>query len=223
MSNKLIIPIILALSLSAICSYGFAQLYQVNKVNKSTAQVSVNISSKSATSSISQARVESGVSVSGGSSVKVESVKSETMPEIESVKSSSPISGLSPNLKLLTSENLPQYVKDYISCNNKEYKGYEGLDKQNFVTNGLEITYFCPPPAGNCSYKVYVGKAWKCDIYKGQMEYPGDVCGIRFGVFQFIEGQYTKADERDKSLLKSMLSKIKYVETTSNINPLSVW
>ena len=159
MSNKLIIPIIAALSVASISSFAFAQLYQVNKVNKSTVQISVSISSESATSSTSQARVGSGSSqvlssstVNVLSSVKVEEPKVESVPKVESAKSDDLL--YSDMIKYISTDKtkLSKSIQQYINCPTKFLKNHYGA----FVVENGQETYKCPPEIQTLGCRVNI-------------------------------------------------------------------
>jgi hypothetical protein len=168
MSNKTLIPLIIVLSLITI---GVASLTQLNK---SPAKVAMNTSQNSEIISSVKTQVGSGSSqnvskvteTSNVSSPQAEQTKSEVVitPKPETVDGS--------KVTYIDRNNPPQYIKDYLACEEKILK--LNLPYIQFITvSGTKIEIQCPPDViKKCDgIKVIIfnfqNKKWECQGPQG--------------------------------------------------------
>jgi hypothetical protein len=153
MSNKILIPVIVVLSLITI---GVASLTQLSKT---PGKVAMN-QSLEITSSVKTQTVSSSSSIP--TQISQSSAVSSAQKVVESVKAESQV--IVPNtnnhkVTYLDSKNPPQYIKDYFECKNL-IRDRSGI----FVSENNTIKYKCPPE-GKCPQDGF-GWRYNYDIQK---------------------------------------------------------
>ena len=167
MNNKILIPIIGALSLATLGGLAYTQLSQGTKPST---KVSVNISSQQSLTSSSFPMLVSSSSqmpnssvAIASSSVKVEEVKSqevkvESVVKVENAKlaTDQPIQDIPNVTKLSTDKSIyHQYIRDYLACPTKFYQPMNG----GYIYEGLDqYKYTCIPQseADKCANKTLI-------------------------------------------------------------------
>ena len=175
MNNKILIPIIGALSLATLGGLAYTQLSQGTKPST---KVSVNISSQQSLTSSSFPMLVSSSSqmpnssvAIASSSVKVEEVKSqevkvESVVKVENAKlaTDQPIQDIPNVTKLSTDKSIyHQYIRDYLACPTKFYQPlnggyiYEGLDQYQYKCIPQFEADSCPSKTLIYGFKPLVG------------------------------------------------------------------
>jgi hypothetical protein len=154
MSNKIIVPIIIVLSLITI---GVASLTQLNKA---PGKVAMNNSQSSESVWSIKSQVDSGSSQNVSKVTESLNVSSPQAEKPTSELSISPNSEVVEGSKVtyIDRNNPPQYIKDYLACETKDLKDEDGtLTHFSFFEKAGEIIkYQCPPNFKSLGCKVNV-------------------------------------------------------------------